>query len=57
MVKIVIDCFGGDESPRVNIEGSIDALARFNDLELVLVGDETQIKDELARQHWTANTR
>ena len=40
MVKIVIDCFGGDESPRVNIEGSIDALARFNDLELVLVGED-----------------
>ncbi|MBR5369564.1 MAG: phosphate acyltransferase, partial [Lachnospiraceae bacterium] len=55
MIRIVIDCFGGDESPRVNIEGSIDALARFKDLELVLVGDEQQIKDELARQQFSSD--
>ncbi len=55
MVRIVIDCFGGDESPRVNIEGSIDALAKFKDLELVLVGDEKKIRDELAAQNYSSD--
>ncbi len=54
MVRIVIDCFGGDESPRVNIEGSIEALGRFKDLELILVGDEQKIKDELAAQKFSS---
>ena len=54
MVRIVIDCFGGDESPRVNIEGSIEALGRFKDLELILVGDEQKIKDEFAAQKFSS---
>ena len=55
MVRIVIDCFGGDNSPGVNIEGSIDALEKFADLEVVLVGDEQKIKDELAKQNYSSD--
>lgn len=54
-MKIVIDCFGGDDSPKVNIEGSIDALASFKDLELVLVGDEEKIKEELKAQNYSSD--
>ena len=35
MIKLVIDCFGGDNSPKANIEGSIIALNKFDDLELI----------------------
>lgn len=47
MIKIAVDCFGGDHSPSANVEGSIMALSKFSDLELVLTGDEELIKKEL----------
>ena len=47
MIKLAIDCFGGDHSPAANVDGALMALKRFPDLELVLTGDETLIKKEL----------
>ena len=40
MIKIIVDAFGGDKSPIVNIEGAIKALDSISDLNIVLVGDE-----------------
>ena len=31
MIKIVIDCYGGDNSPIVNIEGAIKAINELKD--------------------------
>ena len=36
MYKIVVDCFGGDRSPEVNVKGAIKALNEINDLYLIL---------------------
>ncbi len=47
MIKIVIDCFGGDHSPKANIDGALRALKSHSDLYIILSGDETAIKDEL----------
>ena len=47
MVKIVVDCFGGDHSPDANIEGAVSALETFSDLYLILTGDEEIIKSKL----------
>ena len=47
MIKLCIDCFGGDHSPAANVDGALMALKRFPDLELVLTGDEALIKKEL----------
>jgi len=47
MIKLVIDCFGGDHSPQANIEGSLAALEKFSDLSLVLCGDEAVIRANL----------
>ena len=47
MVKIVVDCFGGDRSPDANIEGAVTALEKFPDLYLILTGDEEIIKSKL----------
>ena len=44
MVKIILDCFGGDHSPHANIDGAVAALAAFSDLSLVLTGDEATIR-------------
>lgn len=42
-MKLIVDCFGGDHSPEANVEGSLLALRRFPDLQLILTGDETQL--------------
>lgn len=47
MIKIIVDCFGGDHSPDANIDGSLSALGRFKDLYIILTGDETIINGRL----------
>ena len=47
MIKIIVDCFGGDHSPEANIEGSLSALERFSDLSIILTGDESVIASRL----------
>ncbi|MBR1575011.1 MAG: phosphate acyltransferase PlsX [Bacteroidales bacterium] len=44
MVKIILDCFGGDHSPEANVEGGLLTLSRFPDLHLILTGDEARIR-------------
>ena len=46
MVKILIDTKGGDNGAKVMIGGAKAALEKFEELELVLVGDEALIKEE-----------
>lgn len=48
MIKIAIDCLGGDRSPDANIDGTLLALKEFSDLSVVLFGDEAVIKEKLA---------
>ena len=43
MIKIALDCCGGDNSPEANVEGAFEALKKLPDLELVLAGDEKRI--------------
>ena len=47
MIKIVIDCFGGDHSPQANIDGALAALAKMPGLYLILTGDEAVIQQHL----------
>lgn len=47
MAKILVDAFGGDNAPVQVIAGAIDALNERKDFELVLVGKEGVIKEEL----------
>ncbi|MBO4573335.1 MAG: phosphate acyltransferase PlsX [Clostridia bacterium] len=49
MIKIVVDCYGGDYSPSANVEGAVEALGSHEDLSLVLTGDEQEINKELSR--------
>ena len=48
MIKIVIDAMGGDFAPVEQVKGAVAALNNNKDVSLILVGDETQIKAELA---------
>lgn len=55
MIKIAVDCFGGDRSPEANIDGSLAALEQFSNLSLVLVGDETVISSKLAGRSYDSS--
>lgn len=47
-MKIAVDVFGGDYAPQATIEGSLQALQRFADIELVLFGDEEKMRQALS---------
>ncbi len=44
-MKIIVDCLGGDNSPAANVGGALKALARYGDLQVILVGDEGPVKE------------
>lgn len=44
-MKIVLDCFGGDNSPIEAVIGGINALSESKELNLVMAGDEAKIKE------------
>ena len=47
MTKIVIDCLGGDNCPDACTEGSLKALKKFDDLHLILAGDEKTLSEKI----------
>ena len=44
MFKIAIDAMGGDHAPRAVVKGVNKAIATFPEIEVLLFGDEAQIK-------------
>ncbi|MGQ9600495.1 MAG: phosphate acyltransferase PlsX [Anaerolineae bacterium] len=50
-MKIVLDAMGGDHAPGVVIDGAVIAAREFPGIEIVLVGREGVIKQELARHN------
>lgn len=55
MMKILLDCFGGDHSPEANVEGGLKALEAFPDLHLILTGDEAALKACLEGKKYDAS--
>ncbi len=49
-MKIIIDCLGGDQGAVATVEGAIMALRKYEDLEVVLVGDEQEIREILKKR-------
>lgn len=54
-MKIVLDVFGGDNAPRQIIAGAIEAVKKFNDITIVLVGNEEIVKAELAHFNFSSD--
>ncbi|MBQ7408748.1 MAG: phosphate acyltransferase PlsX [Clostridia bacterium] len=48
MIKVVLDCYGGDYSPRANLEGGVNALNADGNLALVLTGNKEEINNILS---------
>ena len=55
MVKIIVDCFGGDKSPDANLDGALAALSSIPDLQLILTGDSTVIEGRLPGRDYDAS--
>lgn len=55
MKKIVIDAFGGDNSPHEIIKGAIEALKLEQDFSFVLVGFPDKIEKELKKYRYDAS--
>ncbi len=47
MIKIAVDAMGGDFGCETTVNGSMLAIKKYKDLELVLYGDENEIKKHL----------
>jgi glycerol-3-phosphate acyltransferase PlsX len=47
-VRVAVDAMGGDFAPQAIVSGALQALADFSDLEIVLLGDERRIEEELS---------
>ena len=49
MIRIAVDAMGGDFAPFEQVKGAVDALNNDKELYLLLCGDETVLKQELAK--------
>ena len=47
MIKVLVDCFGGDHCPQAPVDGALAALAAMKDLHVILTGDQTILEKEL----------
>ena len=47
MARVVIDAMGGDHAPRAIAQGAVAATRNLDDLEVILVGDESKVRAEL----------
>ena len=47
-MRIALDAMGGDKAPAAPVDGALEALRRFPDLEILLVGDPAVLSRELA---------
>lgn len=49
MMRIAIDAMGSDNAPAPEVEGAVAAVKEWDNLEVLLVGDEQQIRAEAAK--------
>ena len=55
MIKIIVDCFGGDHCPEAPVEGALAALAGNPDLHIILTGDEAILRKTLEGKAYDAS--
>lgn len=51
-MRVALDAMGGDHAPSVNIEGAIETIREHEDIEVILVGDESLVKKELKKKRY-----
>ena len=53
-MRIALDAMGGDYAPAVNIEGAIETVNDFEDIDVILVGDESILTRELEGKRYSS---
>ena len=54
-MRVVLDAMGGDLAPSVNVEGAVETVNEYDDVDVILVGDESSIQKELRNKRYSAN--
>ncbi len=54
-MKIALDAMGGDFAPAVTIEGAIETVNTYPDIDIILIGDEHAIVRELDSKRFSPN--
>lgn len=54
-MRIVVDGMGSDNSPLAEVQGCIEALKEFSDIEIVITGKEEEILRELNKYNYDKN--
>jgi glycerol-3-phosphate acyltransferase PlsX len=52
-ITLAVDAMGGDHGPKVTIPASINALSKYDQLHIILVGDKELIQKELQKNKYT----
>ena len=52
-MKIAIDGMGGDHAPRAVVEGIVQALTEYNDIEIYITGPKDKIEAELSKHNYS----
>ena len=55
MIKILVDCFGGDHCPEAPVTAALNALAKNPDLYILLTGDEETLRKQLKGKDYDAS--
>jgi phosphate acyltransferase len=54
-MRVVLDAMGGDHAPLVNVEGAVETVNGCEDIDVILVGDENLIRNELRNKKYPSN--
>lgn len=54
-MRIALDAMGGDHAPSVNIEGAIETINEYEGIDVILVGDEVLVREELKKKRYAAD--
>ncbi len=54
-MRVALDAMGGDHAPAVTVEGTVEIVSEYDDIEVILVGDESHLKKELDGKRYPAN--
>lgn len=52
-ITLAVDAMGGDHGPKITVPASINALTRYDQLHIILVGDKELIEQELQKNKYT----
>ncbi|MBI5050975.1 MAG: phosphate acyltransferase PlsX [Nitrospirae bacterium] len=51
-MRIALDAMGGDYAPAVTVEGAVEAVNELSNLSVTLVGNQTELENELREKHY-----